>query len=284
MGHRVRLVQMFGNDIVAWRAAIAAACVERSWVYHEHWEGEAPPESDADMLIVSPVETEDEAATAWVVMSSSPEQVVDAMCAFGFPLSEARFHASRVLALGSVLAQRGAAVVDGLASTIEIAYLGKVRLDRGDATADVHHRADGLDIYRTLPPRQRVVHELDLGLLSFPVYRETDTGGPNISLMGKRRPLFTTPTIQVCPGRWQATATFAARISTPIRIRFVWGFGTDLIDVEEVISQSGRYQIAMSHDWDAVGPSCLTAVLVGSCLDGELTLETVGLTSEPATS
>lgn len=283
MGHRIRMVQMFGNDIVPWLGAIAAACAERSWSYYEHWEGDAPPESDADMLIVSPIETEDESATGWVVMSSSPEQVVDAMCAFGFALPEARFHASRVLALGSTLAQRGAVVVDGLSPVIEIPHLGKVRLDRADVTGEVQHRADGLDIYRTLPPTRGVVHDLDLGLLSFPVYRDTDTGGPVINLLGKPRPLFTTPMIHVCPGRWQATAIFVARISTPFRIRFVWGFGTDLIDVEEVISQSGRYQISMSHDWSAVGPSCLTAVLTGSSLDGELTLESVGLMLEPAT-
>ena len=278
--HRIRLVQMFGNDSTAWRTAIAAACHERSWTYHEHWQGDAPAESGTDMLIVSSAETPDPAATAWVVMSSSPQEVLDAMEGFGFSSADAAHHASKVLAVGSALAQRGATVVDGRQSSINLPQLGEGRLDRSAPAAPITDRVDGLGLYRTLPPKRGVAQNLDLGLLSFPTYRDTDTGGPQISLLGQRRLLFVAPTLFLSPGRWRAVLTFTVETSTPVRLLFVWGFGTDVAKVEEVISQSGRYQMSLVHDWNDVGPADLTGGLAASRLEGELVLESCELVLE----
>lgn len=281
MHHRVRLVQMFGNDSTAWRTAIAVACQERSWTYHEHWEGEAPPQTDANALIVSPAETPDPAATDWVVMSSSPEDVVEAMHGFGFSGDEATFYASKVLALGSGLALRGASVVDGQTSSINIPHLGTVVLDRLAGSRATAQRAIGLDLYRTLPLTSGATYPVDLSLISFPVYRATDTGGPRINLLGKRRTLFVTPLSFVPPGAWRVILTFALQILTPVRLRFAWGFGTDVVDVEEVITQSGRYQLSIAQYWDEIGPASFTGLLGSSCLEGKLIVEGVDMVLEP---
>lgn len=279
MGRRVRLIQMFGKSNVAWRNVIAAACYDQRWEYHEHWSGDAPAPSNDNMIIISPIETPDPAATDWVIMSTSPQEVVDAMADFGFAPAEAVFHASRLLALGSVMARSGAAVIDGSASSIDIPWLGSVHLDPSIVAPSPTARDDGLNLYRTLPPVPGEMHDIDLSLVDFPIYRETDTGGPVINLLGRPRSLFVTPMIHVPPGHWSVTLVFTVATSGPIRLQFLWGFGADTVKVQEAVTRPGRYQMSISREWREVGPASLTGVLVASLLDGELTLESVRLHS-----
>lgn len=278
---RIRLLQMFGVQDQAWRVAIAHACHEKGWVFHEHWSGPGPvldPERDS-LVVSADAEHEDPDVTDWVVMTTSPLEVMNSIMAHGLERAEALHHASKRLAAASVRVSAGATVVDGNGSEIDLPHLGRVFLG-GSLLVEQPSSEGALAMYRTLPPAFGAEARFPLDLMSFPIYRETDDGSNRVNLLGKRRLLLIGPMLFVTPGRWRVDAVFTVDCDVPVHLLLGWGFGTSVSKVDEIIRASGRYQISLSQDWSEVTPAQFTVSLMTPVLEGSLELESVSTTFE----
>lgn len=280
---RVRLgvMQIFGLYAPQWRLAIEAAAREKGWSYHEFWGGEPPiidPDSDC-VIVCADVTDRPLEVSSWLVITSPPEEAVNALIEHGLDRREAVHHASRRFAHASALVQSGATAAHSYDLAIDVPVLGRVTLAE-QARPPVECDASELDFYRQLPPARGVAFPVRRSQLNFPIYRPTDDGTPRISLLGRRRLLFNGPTTVMAPGTWRLNATFSIDCDQPVHLLLGWGNEVSLEKLEESALRAGRYEISLSNFWMQPGTADFTCMLMTPVLEGWLELESCTVTFE----
>lgn len=269
---RVRVLQIPCAASTAWRHAIADACVKAGWSYGEVWNGEPPPETGFNQVVVGWSGNDDPEAD-WIVHGCSPAEAA-AFLQQDANLDDtgALYHASLRLAVAAVFVENGAAIADQGEATLEIPGMGTVVCSDIPPPATIAPILDkALAHYRQLPPAIGVETHWSPVLLTYPDPPLDDVPG-RIGLMGRRRMLFNGPNIALHEGVWQITVEFEVDPQDHADLFIEWGHGTDVVSMTQVIEAEGRYEIVMAGEWKEPAPADFRISLMSPVLAGRLAL------------
>ncbi len=282
---RLLLVQVLNDGARSeiWRTAIAEAGARAGWEVRQHWGGEVEvPTPDHDLVVVTwdPSELTLE-ATDVVILTCDPERAIPALEALGVSHKDAVHHVSRRFAQASGLIANGVAWYPNSTEKLDLPGLGEVSVSRD--TEREHGKASQggpLAIYDALPPASGAEADWDVGLVSYPAYRETDTGTSRISLLGRRRVLFSGPHVWLTPGRWRVDAVVELDCESLVVVYFEWGLHHEQARHHVEMREAGRYAISMIYDWPEAASAEFRCHLVTPKLEGELIFESLHVTRE----
>lgn len=270
---RIWLIQTPSRAGEAWRTALAAACAERGWAFATHERGEnAPiPDPERSQLTVSWIDwSEGQPVTHWCVQNGGPEDS-PAVLAERDALSDndALYEGSLRLACADHVARNGAIVVSSEDDVIVLPGLGAVRrpADAPRTPVDTRHP---LDLYRTFPLRPG--RSIRWGPEHF-VYADPLAGATRngvISLVGRRRLLFTGPPIFLSPGRWRFEGEFSIEPPGESELAIEWGYGEEAQTLSAVITHSGRYSVVLEQAWTRVACADFRISMLIPALEGQL--------------
>lgn len=179
-------------------------------------------------------------------------------------------HVSHRLSEASVAVQRADLVVEASAATIDLFDLGPVssgqtgRPDAGPVGADAP-----LNLFCSLPPKVGASAVWPLDLFTMPTATLTPEGALRMDITGRSRVLIYGPYIELPPGVWEVTFTFAVSSTNSVPFRFEWGSPHGEVIVSEKVSVSGIYEIALRRTWDAIEPAEIRIYLDHAIFDGQ---------------
>lgn len=276
----------------AWRDAFAQACAERGWAFvtHERGDPAPPPAPDRPQLTVSWLDwTEGQPVTRFYVQRGAPQDAPVMLVEQGaVPESEALYEGSLRLACAEYMALNGAVVVSMDDEVILLPGLGEIRRPSG-----AEHGRDApdhpLDLYRKAPLSPEA--SVRWGPEHF-VYCDTlaaQAGNGEISLVGRRRLLFTGPPIFLPPGHWRFDGEFSIDPPGETELLIEWGYGDQAQRLPVVISRPGRYSVSLEQAWTRVACADFRISLMIPALDGRLdfhggVLTRIGDAPEPTSS
>lgn len=217
----------------------------------------AAPDNDVVLFVGSVVEMDGYDATDWVILSHT----IDASA--GTVMGRVQGNAAKLLKLASErlalvdpLVGEGAVMLDAMQDTVTLPHLGEIR--RKPLTIPVPQAASlgALEVYRQNPPVIGAKAKWGWDLFVFKTPLGHPVRPPKIDLTGRGRVVVFGPRFDLPAGRWRATAAFNVDTEgSDLYLRFQWGIGEDLEELEVMLQHSGTYQVALDHTWSRVGPA-----------------------------
>lgn len=250
----------------AWIAAITAAAEAQGWTIMQ-----ASGCADAKVVRLADTLPGHEAPADWIILTDHPRAIWSEAAGAGdaaHPQRDVLSMTSIRLAAAAEWVEAGARAIDAAGDTIDLPGLGVLRL--AETNRDHPMVEDpALDLYALLPPPVGAKAHWRLAHFSYPVGHGFDGGTPEIDLTGRARILVHGPYVQLPPGVWEVRFEFAIDpMGKPLRFRFDWGVGDDMVTCNPTIHQAGRYSITLSRRWLESGPAQARIWMMQGTFDG----------------
>lgn len=160
--------------------------------------------------------------------------------------------ASRMLALASTLASRGAAPLHP--GEHDHPLLGRLNIE-----APMEVDADGaspLAFFDTLPVRPGAQAIWRSDVFGFTRGKEPEGGTPRFEVTGRGRIAVHGPYFELPAGRWKSTCRFGVDPEQgSVSFRFDWGPALDPVSAVVEIDKPGWYEIQLENEWPDVATS-----------------------------
>lgn len=267
MAERLSILTPASDLGVAWAEAVMRAAAERGWrVGHE-----AEPDPGPRSLRLTTDIAPDEPPSGWIVLADDPAALWAAEArrlSEDHPPRDILLLTSRRLACAARLAALGAPVLPAGAMEIDLPGLG--RIGRGEPAGESARVQDGaLALYDQLPPPVGAGAVWGADLFSYPVGKGFDGGQPDMDLTGRARIIVHGPHLELPPGVWRAEVRFAIDPrGAPIRFRFDWGVGDDMVVSNPLIRNPGLYRLSLTRRWLEPGAAQVRIWLMQGVFDG----------------
>lgn len=251
------ILQIPSHNEDGWRMAIAQAASARSWSMTKTT-GAEPVVIDADLPIVVFVRSADDLLDleldSWVVLNVPiPEAETAAAQRKGSSGNDAIRHVATRLAAASVLASRGALVLDASGNRLDLPGLGLIELPDHRPVTSVAAMPSPLAVYQHLPPLAGDKAVWPAETFSFTVGQAADGGTPEIELTGRTRILVHGPYLDLPPGWWRITVRLIVEPEDVAYLMFDWAVGTDSVTAHADFSVAGTYEVVLDRHWLSPG-------------------------------
>lgn len=259
MPFRLGVLILPGPAESEWRRAIVAAGTARSAFVAKAVAALSKAVSDSDVVLFvgSAAEADGYDATDWVVLSHPIEATAATI------MARVQGNASKVLKLASErlalvdqMVAKGATFLDALQETIILPHLGEIRREPVAHSSPPIQALGALEVYRQNPPvvGSRAAWGWDLFVFKTPANHSARP--PRIDLTGRGRVVVFGPRIDLPAGRWRVTAAFNVDTEgSDVYLRFQWGVGENLEELEVMLQHSGGYRVSIDHTWSQAGPA-----------------------------
>lgn len=259
MPFRLGIVILPGPAESEWRQAIVAAGKARGAFLAKAVVALSTAASDSDVVLFvgSAAEADGYDATDWIVLSHPIEATAATVMARvqGNAPKLLRL-ASERLALVDQLVARGAIFLDAMQETITLPHLGEITREPTVGSPRSAPALGALEVYRQNPPVVGSRAEWGWDLFVFKTPANHPVRPPRIDLTGRGRVVVFGPRIDLPAGRWRVTAALNVETEgSDIYLRFQWGVGENLEELEVMLQHSGGYRVAIDHTWPQAGPA-----------------------------
>lgn len=250
-----------------WAGALREAAHAAGWIVSWKTIDEA---EDQVIQITSDLEMH-ELQGEWIVMTDDPRALwaeENKRLSEDHPAQDVLRRTSIRLAAASRLASGGARLIPTSALEADFPHLGRVQ--RPSVLHALPKFPDpALDFYSNLPPEAGARASWGINLFSYPVGKGFDGGSAEMDLTGRARILVHGPHLELPPGVWEARVRFEVDpINAPLRFRFDWGQGDDVMVAAPVIGRSGEYVLTLVRRWTEPGPSQVRVWMMQGAFQG----------------
>jgi len=269
---RVAILAVSSPYVEAWAAALEKASLDAGWSFQRNLLHDGSANKNSVLLTSSWEDCQTFGPSHIVIIAPDPGDALK--CSeTGATERERTRDVSIRLAEASVAVEQAQSTFQASSQVIEIPGLGLIRRESVSVSppAAASTGAKALEIYTNLPPREGVSAEWPLQLFYFPDLEAEEVGASfKIDLTGKARVLMFGPYIELPPGRWRCSLTFALDAYGGSSLRFEWGSLQGEVGEGNRITRSGIYEISLERTWEAMEPAEFRVYLAEAAFAGHI--------------
>lgn len=254
---KIGLLILPSPNETAWRSAITEAAVAAGFSVAKSATWLQTHGNAIGQLLIagSAAEVRDFGDAQWVVVTTDLQTAVDTMSArVPHALGKGYRLLAELLATQAWLIEKGVVPFGSDEKSLDLPYLGTVARQCGADETPPLSDASPLALYGAAVPPVGASAEWPHDLFVFKNAAKAILSPPHIDLTGRGRVVVYGPRFALPPGRWQITAGFTVETeSSDVFLKFQWGVGEDLQELQVALQQSGPYEVTLDHAWNAVG-------------------------------